>query len=331
MQPRVVQAGPLVAPTATKIGLSQTPVAAGALVLNGAAGSAVANNICLSQSGAAATSLIINGALAQTQYASPTIGATPVTVGWLGTPGPIYITCAGDEHLHTFAVVGLDVNNVVLTETITGTNASVLASLNSYRSILSITPSANTTSTVTVGAMGFATLDTARQVIFTSNGVDTGITITISGTDWAGTPINESLAGASGAAVATVLDYLTITQVKVSGATASTIEIGTNGVCGSPWINLDQWAMGSVAFQAVASGTVNYTVQTSDDDPNSYANPVRRSSVTWDSNQAGMTGATASAAGGLSVAPIWMRVLLNSQTNPGYVRLSVSQSSVVPY
>lgn len=332
MQPRITQAGPLVAPTATKIALAQSPVAAGYLALNGAAGAATANNICLSQSGTAATPLLLNGALSQTRFASPTIGATPTTIAMLPALGPIYITSAGDDSAHTFAVVGLGPNNIVLKETITGTNAGVSASANLYQAIMSITPSANTTSTVTVGAMGFATLDTARQVLFTSSGTDTGVTITISGADWSETPISESLlGGSSGVAVATALDYLTITQVKVSGATAGTISVGTNGVCGSPWINLDTWASGAIAGQAVVSGTANYTVQTSNDDPNSYSNPVARSAVKWDSNQAGISGATTSSAFGLAAAPVWARVLLNSQTNPGFVRLTLAQASAVPY
>lgn len=332
MQPRVTQAGPLAAPSATKIGLSQSPSAAGALALNGAAGTAVANNICASQSGTAAAPLLINGALAQTRFASPTVGVAGATIGWLRTPQPIYITSAGNDSAATFAIVGLDANNATLSETVNGTNASVVASANSYRAILSITPSANTASTVTVGAMGSATLDTARQVLFTSGGTDTGITITVAGTDWAGTSIGETLAGGSnGTPVATVLDYLTVTSVKVSGATASTISIGTNGVAGSPWINLDPWADGAVLGQVAVSGTANYTVQISNDDPDSYANPISRSAVTWDSALVAVSAQTGGKAFTLPGVPVWVRVLLNSQTNPGYVRMTLTQASAVPY
>ena len=153
MQPRVVQAGPLVAATATKIALAQTPVAAGALALNGAAGAAVANNICLSQSGTAATALLLNGALSQTRYVSPTSGKTGATIAVIpdvrstapyasavytaSTGGAIYITSAGNDSAITFAVVGMDFNNTTIKETITGTNAGVVASVNSYKSILS--------------------------------------------------------------------------------------------------------------------------------------------------------------------------------------------------
>ena len=331
MQPRVAQVGPLAASSATKVALSQSPTAAGALALNGAAGTATANNICLSQSGTASTPLLLNGALKQIRYVSPTVGVTGATIAMLPSVQPIYLTSAGNDSSITFAVVGMDVNNGALTETLTGTNAGVVASVNSYKAILSITPSGNTASTVTVGAMGFATLDTARNIIFTSGGNDTGVTITISGTNWAGTPISETVTGASGAAASTVLDYLTVTQVKVSAATATTITVGTNGVAGSQWINLDPWADGKVSGQCVVSGTVNYTVQTTNDDPNSYANPVSPSAVIWDSSFAGIPAGTGSVQFGLAEAPLWMRVLLNSETGTGSVRMSIAQSSAVPY
>ena len=336
MQTRVAQAGPLVAPTTTKVGLSQTPSGAGALVLNGAVGAAVANNICLSQNGTLGVPLVINGKLAQTSYVAPTSGVTGATIGNPPNACPIYITSAGNDSALTWAIVGtafaFQGTPIVIKETIRGTNASVSASVNQYDTIISITPSANTASTVTVGAMGFATLDTARQLLFTSGGTDTGVTITVSGTDWAGTPISETLTGgSSGSPVATVLDYLTVTSVTISAATASTISIGTNGVCGSPWINLDSWAQGGVTIQCVASGTVNYTFQVTNDDPDNYGNPIARSLVTWDASTTTIVNQTVSNTTSLNAATRWIRVLLNSQTNPGYVRLTVVQPSSVAY
>lgn len=331
MQPRVVQVGPLVAGTNTKIGLAQSPAAAGALALNGAVGAAVANNICLSQSGTAATALTINGALGQTRYVSPTSGKTGAKIASILPASPIYITSAGNDSGITFAVVGMDVNNATVSETVQGTNTSVVATLNSYRTILSVTPSGNTAAAVTVGAMGFATLDAARQVIFASSGNDTGITITIIGTDWTGIPISETVAGASGASAVTVLNYLTVTGVKVSGATAGTISVGTNGVAYSPWAPMDTWAMGTAEIQCVVSGTVNYTVQTTNDDPNSYGNAVARASMTWDSTAGGLINQTASGSYAFPAVPAYIRVLLNSNTNPGYVRMTAVQHSSVPY
>lgn len=348
MQPRVVTVGPLAAASANNISLSQTLAAAGALAINGTTANAVANNICLSQSGTAATALLLNGSLGRSQYVNPYMGVTAATwvylpfiytkgnghtgygaPAWNGFDQQIYITSAGNDSGITFAIVGIDRNFGGVSETIQGGNATTSASLKRYAIVTSITPSGNTASTVTVGTNGIATLDTARHVIFTSGGNDSGITFTITGTDWAGTIISEVVTGANVGVATTINDYLTIAQVKTSGSTASTVTVGTNGVAGSPWVNLDSWALGNVQGQAVVSGTVNYTVQISNDDPNSYANAIARNLVTWDSNAAGVTAATASTSFAFSNAPVWARVLLNSNTNPGYVRMTLNQSGSV--
>jgi hypothetical protein len=333
MQPRVTQVGPLASSSATKISASQTPGGAGAIALNGSAGTAVANNICTSQSGTVNTPLIINGALSQTGYASPTVGVTGATIASLPTASPIYITSAGNDSAITFKVVGIAATPssfpAVISETLQGTNASVVASKNAYKQILSVTPSGNTGSTVTVGSMGFATLDLARQVIITSGGNDTAITFTITGTDWSGDVISEIVTGASGAAAASVLDYLTVTSVVANGAPASTVTVGTNGVAHSPWINLDTWSLGTVSCQAVVTGTANYTIEVSNDDPNSFANPVAAASMTWDDNFANATGQTSSLEFGIAQAPLWMRILLNSGS--GSVRLTAIQHGSVAY
>lgn len=351
MQPRVTQAGPLAAASATNIAAAQTAAATGSLALNGSTATVSANNICLSQSGTAATPLLINGSLAVAQYVNPVNGFAAPTVAYVPSPygaasntsaanilspttgRQVIITSAGNDSGITFTLRGIkDRSNIVNTEVLTGSNASVIGSANAYSEVISITPSGNTASTVTVGTSSYAVLDTARRVIFTSSGTDTGITITINGRDWSGSLISETVTGgSSGTPASTVLDYLAVLRVTVSGATAGTISVGTNGVAGSPWVNLDPWAMGTVSGQCVVNGTVNYTVQVTDDDPNSYANPVAPSAVIWDSNAAGVIGSAASTAFSLAAAPLWARVLLNSETGTtSFVRMTLAQHSSVP-
>lgn len=349
MQPRVVTVGPLAAPSATNIATSQTLVGAGAVTLNGSLGqNTVANNICLSQSGTAATPLILNGALCRPGYSAPTMNVVSAKVAYLQSPEqnatqnrttnifspaqgqPIYITSAGNDSAVVWTVVGYKGGRsgygTVIKETILGSNAGISSSQNDYQIVLSITPSANTASTVTVGTCGLILLDTARRVLITSGGTDTGITFTITGLDWAGEEISEVLTGGSnGTPVYSVLDYLGVTKIVASGATASTVTVGTNGVASSQWINLDTFAMGQVNIQAVVSGTVNFTVQTTNDDPNSYGNPVARSAVTWDSTYSTLSSQTASITYGFPQSSAYIRVLLNSNTNPGYVRLTAVQ------
>ena len=302
-RPVVVTVGGLATAGATKIGLSQSPGAAGALVLNGALGTFTANNVALSQTTAGAAALALNGALAQ---------GTPA-VAYPG--GPIYITSLGNDSGITFAIVGTNTNGAVISETLTGTNTSVVASSNSYYEITSITTSgATSASGVTVGTFAAVTLDKPRAILFTSSGTDTGINITTKGTDASGDAITETFAGgSSGSPVSTKLSYLTLSQAKVSGATAGTIEVGTNTVARSPWVAFDPYYLPQVAIQCDVTGTVNYSIQTTMDDPNSPTNPVTPAAVVWiNSPDAAAVGATGSIATSLAYAPFWATVLLNS-------------------
>jgi hypothetical protein len=172
---------------------------------------------------------------------------------------------------------------------------------------------------------GVATLPQARRVGIVSAGNDSGITWTITGTNWSGQPISETLAGGNIATAQSVLDYLTVSSIIGSGATASTVTAGTTAVAGSAWLRLDEWALGSAAYQANVSGTVNYTVQMTLDDPNSISNAVVPASVTW---VPAISSQTAVAQGALSIIPAYVQVVLNSGT--GSVALTVSQLGVAP-
>lgn len=78
-------------------------------------------------------------------------------------------------------------------------------------------------------------------------------------------------------------------------------------------VRFDDWAPGDVAFQVTVTGTVNYTVQTSMDDPDSPTNPVPLGSMTWiPATDTNVVGQTASKSSTFSAAPIFARVLLNS-------------------
>lgn len=321
--PVVLTVGPLAAASATKIGLSQKAASASYLVMNGAAGSFTANSICLSQTPGGAGVLLLNGALATTNMPAGAGGsaAAGAAIAYLGdAPQRIYITSAADESGKTFTVVGTVQSSttfgpgVVVTETITGPSTSTASSANAYSTIISITVSAGTTGAITVGNYSTATLDQGRRVILTSAGNDSGITFTVTGTDWAGNPRSEVVTGGNIAAATTVLDYLTIVSIRSSGAVASTVTVGTNGVAGSPWVRFDDLA-GNVqtTLAAVVSGTVNYSVQTSMDDPTRTENPSVESAMTWiDSLETNVVGATATKSSYFAYTPIFARVLLNS-------------------
>jgi len=110
-----------------------------------------------------------------------------------------------------------------------------------------------------------------------------------------------------------------------------TVSVGPNAVGGtaSPLVRLDEWAPGLVGIQVNVSGTVNYTVQSTMDDPNSPTNPVAAGSMTWvNSNDTNVVNATTTQQTNFMFAPIFVRVLLNSGT--GTVTMTVVQYSNGP-
>lgn len=175
---------------------------------------------------------------------------------------------------------------------------------------------------------GVAQLGAMRRVLFTTVADETNVTFTVTGTNLYGDVLTETLAGVNNTTTYTALDFYTVTSVTVSGSLAGNVTIGTNGIGGSPWVRLDEWALPNASVQAVVSGTINYTVQYSNDDPNSPTDAVLPSAMTWNTfAAAGAATATTNA----TYAPLWVRILVNSNTNPAYVRATVVQTGVVPF
>ena len=178
---------------------------------------------------------------------------------------------------------------------------------------------------------GVATFDTARRVLFTTTADETTKTVTLVGTNGSGNAIGETITLVNTSTVASVLDSKTLTSVVASAALTGNLSIGTNGVAGSAWVMCDPWALPPIGVQVAPSGTVNYTVQITYDDPNSPTNPVDPALVNWSSTaDTNLVAKTALAIGSLTNTPAYVRLLLNSQTNPGYATMTISQPGVVP-
>jgi hypothetical protein len=216
MQPITITAGPLAAASANAICLSQTPAAAGALTLNGA--------------------LVVSG------------------VAIMDNPRRVLITAAGNESAKTFTIVGTNYANAIVTETITGPNATTAQS---------------------------------------------------------------------------VLDYKTVTSITISAAAAGAITVGTSGVGGSKWLVFDAFAPSFISLQCNVTGTINYTVQTTLNDPYDPITPVAPASVVWvNSSDTAVVGATANQQSNFLFCPIYARILINSGT--GSVAATFLQSSNGP-
>jgi hypothetical protein len=179
----------------------------------------------------------------------------------------------------------------------------------------------------TLVTAGVAIIPNAERVTLTTT--DSTHTAVITGTSWAGDPISETITF-TGSAVTSQLSYKTITSIVVNAALSAAITVGTSGIGTSPWVRLDEWAAAQVSITTSISGTVNYTVQQSNDDPNSATNPVLPAAVTWlPSPDSAAVGAAAAIATVLTVAPLWVRILLNSGT--GSVTATIVQLGVAPY
>lgn len=188
----------------------------------------------------------------------------------------------------------------------------------------------STGSTVFMGALvpsGQAVLDTPRQVLFTTAASEAGHTVLVTGLSRSGGSISETVTLPSSAStVATVLSYAVLQSAIISANSTGTISIGTNGLADSAWVRFDDWAPAAGDIVVVVSGTINYSVQFTNDDPNSITNPVLPSAVGWAATgDSALTNASSTLHSSFTVAPTFARVLVNSQTNPGSLTATFRQ------
>lgn len=166
---------------------------------------------------------------------------------------------------------------------------------------------------------------------------DTTHIFSVTGTTPTGAVISETVGPITTSAY-TAQDFYTVTSVTINGAATAAVTVGTSGIASTPWVRLDEWASPQVDIQCDASGTVNYTVQSTQDDPNSPTNPVLPQNMVWinspDTNAVAATASIQTGYGTLLayaalIAGGFVRVTLNSGT--GSVTATVVQPGVVPY
>lgn len=172
---------------------------------------------------------------------------------------------------------------------------------------------------------GVGVLDTPRRILVTTADDESGKTLTLYGTDWNGNSVSETITGPNATTAQSVYDYSTITRIAVSAAFTDAVQVGTNGVASSRPVFLDEWMFAPTAIQVVVTGTVNFTVQQTLDDPTIIGATMTFPQVTWFPHpDSGLAAATASAQGNYAYAPRMVRVTLNSGT--GSCVLTLNQS-----
>ena len=171
------------------------------------------------------------------------------------------------------------------------------------------------------------TMDFVRRVLITSAGNDSGMSFTIVGTDWNGFSVSENLTGGNATGVYSIYDYATVVSVTPSANTASTVQVGTNGIASTRPIFVDEYCFSPTALQINTTGTINATVQQSLDDPNA----VGYTSVQWINHpdSALSTITSGNVQGNYAYAPKVIRLLLNSGSGSATIR--VNQSGAVPF
>lgn len=315
MQAKTVSVGPVTAAVANQVAASQAPYP-GQVVLNGAGAAFSIDNVAAAQDPAGAGNLTL---------VSSVVSFSPSRY--------LYITSASDDTAITFTVTGLDVNGQPLTETITGANAKARASINRFTSVSNIAVSGNSGS-VQVGSFASVTFtgSTARQVTITSGGSsESGKTFVITGTDITGSPQTETLAGPGAAATVTSTAYfLTVTSVTVSAETTGLITIGMSNTATSPWVRFDDFAPSNISIQCSVTGSVQYTVQSTLDDPNDPITPVANSALVWvNTSDTEVVNATSTKQSNFLFAPKFARVVMTT-TSTGTVSSVFLQSSNGP-
>lgn len=194
---------------------------------------------------------------------------------------------------------------------------------------LTQTPTSSLTINGALASGGVATLDVQRRVLITTTADESAKTFTITGTNWAGNTISQTIAGPNATTGATTISFKTVTSITISAAAAGSLTVGTNGVADSPWVRFDDFAPNYVSVACTTSGTANWTVQLTLDDPNDPQTPVSAGSMTFqNATDTNLVSQAAANRGGLQYAPTFARVVLNSGS--GSVRGTFLQSSNGP-
>lgn len=108
---------------------------------------------------------------------------------------------------------------------------------------------------------GILTLSTPQHISVSCAGSDAARTFTITGTDFVGAPLTETIAGSAASITKGTKNFKTVTSVAVDAATAGAITVGVVGEFETPWIPLDVHADYFAYSYQVVIGTATFTVE----------------------------------------------------------------------
>lgn len=190
------------------------------------------------------------------------------------------------------------------------------------------TPSGAGNLVLTAAALAGTVPDVPRRVLFTPAGAEAGngTVWTVTGTNRTGNIISETVAGVDNPATATTVnDFKTVTQIAVNKAQAGAVTVGTSQIASTAWFVLNNALTPmNVGIGVVVSGTINYTVEYTYDDPNA---PF---TGTWPTvfSISALASKTANTDGSLTTPAFAVRLTQNSFTNPGTASIIAIQAGL---
>ena len=226
--------------------------------------------------------------------------------------------------------------NVIFTKTLAAASANNIALVQAPGSAALILNGASVVAGVAIIDTYNATTNNApgRRVIITSSGNDSGINWVVVGTNATGNIISDTFAGANAAIAISNLDFVTVTSITPSGAVAGTalagttaVLVGTIGSGSSPWLtwNFRGNPPFNLCIGVEISGTINFTVEYTYDDPNSLP-PGIAFPLPWPLTA--LQSKLASTDALLSQPVVATRVTINSYTAPAFVRVRQLQAGM---
>jgi hypothetical protein len=167
------------------------------------------------------------------------------------------------------------------------------------------------------------------QLVITTSANYAAVTFTITGTGPTGAPQTENITGPNTTTGNSTLYWKTVSQVYANGGVAGgAVKVGTTGLSSTRWFRFDSFANPVTYIQIDASGTVNYTLQTTMDDTDDPFNPVALTAMTWLSDT-NFTSQSATKTGSWTATPTFARIIQNSGTGSATGRFA--QFSNAPY
>lgn len=169
-----------------------------------------------------------------------------------------------------------------------------------------------------------STITPPRFVTITSVGDDSGRTFTVTGVGVHGEPQTEAITGANAGTATGTKTFASVTSIAVDAATAAAVTAGVAQAGHSAWIPMDIYTPNQVVTaSASVSGTVNYSVEYTNEDP--FDHTFVRQAVAFPAAGGAMTAASTNQTHSTTTLMRALRYKINS--GDGTVRFTFTQQS----